>query len=267
MALDGISFGDGRRDGLEVYSMRSTNQRIIIWGGRGHAKVVHEFLPALGYQVVAVFDNAAGIPSPLKEIPIFFGRGEFDRWLERAENVAAVTAGGLAGVVAIGGSHGGDRVSILRSMRHAGLATPTLIHPTAFVAHGNSIGFGCQILALAAVCADAVLGEGCIVNTHATVEHECELEEGVHVAPGATLTGCVTVGKHAFIGAGSVVLPRLRIGEGVIIGAGSVVTKDIPPHTVAYGNPARVVRTLDSGDSHSDPPKTFQVGGASEKTP
>lgn len=46
----------------------------------------------------------------------------------------------------------------------------------------------------------------------------------------------------AHIGANSVVVAGVRIGKRVQVGAGSVVTKDIPPFSVAVGNPARVVK-------------------------
>ncbi|PMW33490.1 acyltransferase [Pseudomonas sp. GW460-7] len=52
----------------------------------------------------------------------------------------------------------------------------------------------------------------------------------------------VIVRKHAWIGGKSIILPGVTIGEGAIIGAGSVVTKDIPPYTVAVGNPAKVIK-------------------------
>lgn len=42
------------------------------------------------------------------------------------------------------------------------------------------------------------------------------------------------------------VLPGVTIGEGSVIGAGSVVTKDIPPHSLAVGNPCKVVRKIDN---------------------
>ena len=45
------------------------------------------------------------------------------------------------------------------------------------------------------------------------------------------------------IGADAQIIGPVRIGRDAIIGAGSVVTKDVPPATMAAGNPARVVRT------------------------
>lgn len=50
--------------------------------------------------------------------------------------------------------------------------------------------------------------------------------------------------KGCCIGMGVMVLPGVTIGEGAIVGVGSVVTKDIPPYTIAVGNPAKVVREL-----------------------
>lgn len=54
----------------------------------------------------------------------------------------------------------------------------------------------------------------------------------------------VTVASDAWIGANACVLRGVTIGEGAIVGAGSVVTQDIPPFTIAAGNPARVIREL-----------------------
>jgi maltose O-acetyltransferase len=42
------------------------------------------------------------------------------------------------------------------------------------------------------------------------------------------------------------VLPGVTIGENTVVGAGAVVTSDLPANVVAVGNPARVVRTLDT---------------------
>ena len=57
-----------------------------------------------------------------------------------------------------------------------------------------------------------------------------------------TRTAPVIIGDNVWIGGGAILMPGVRIGDNVVIGAGSVVTKDVPSHTVALGNPCRVVR-------------------------
>lgn len=58
----------------------------------------------------------------------------------------------------------------------------------------------------------------------------------------------VTIGNSVWIGAGAIVLPGVSIGDNTVIGAGSVVTKDIPPNTIAVGNPCRVLREITDDD-------------------
>ena len=55
----------------------------------------------------------------------------------------------------------------------------------------------------------------------------------------------ITVGSDVWIGGNVCVMPGVTIGDGCVIGAGSVVTRDIPPRTLAVGNPCRPVRSLD----------------------
>lgn len=54
----------------------------------------------------------------------------------------------------------------------------------------------------------------------------------------------VTIGNDCWIGGSVVICPGVTIGDRSVIGAGSVVVKDIPPDSLAVGNPARVVRKL-----------------------
>jgi acetyltransferase-like isoleucine patch superfamily enzyme len=56
----------------------------------------------------------------------------------------------------------------------------------------------------------------------------------------------VRIGAGAFLGIGVIVLPGVTIGENAYVGAGAVVTRDVPPRSVAVGNPARVVSQWDS---------------------
>ena len=58
----------------------------------------------------------------------------------------------------------------------------------------------------------------------------------------------INIGKNVWIGAGVIVLPGVNIGDNSVIGAGSVVTKDIPENVVAYGNPCKIIRTINEYD-------------------
>jgi len=50
------------------------------------------------------------------------------------------------------------------------------------------------------------------------------------------------IGENCVIGVNSIVLPGLKIGDHSVIAAGAVVTKDIPSHSMAAGNPAKILR-------------------------
>ncbi len=69
-----------------------------------------------------------------------------------------------------------------------------------------------------------------------------------HPLPGASAeeipTAPVTIEDGAWLGAGCIVLKGVTIGAGTVVGAGAVVTRDLPAHCIAAGNPARVIRLL-----------------------
>ncbi len=89
--------------------------------------------------------------------------------------------------------------------------------------------------------------EGCIIHvepgSHVTIGNE------VTVGHGAILHGC-TIGDRSLIGMGSVVLEGAKIGSNCLIGAGSLVTANtvIPDGSLAFGNPAKVIRPLREGE-------------------
>ena len=58
----------------------------------------------------------------------------------------------------------------------------------------------------------------------------------------------IEIGSGCWLGGGVVVLPGVTIGSGSVIGAGSVVTKDIPEHSLAVGNPCRVIRRINQDE-------------------
>ena len=61
---------------------------------------------------------------------------------------------------------------------------------------------------------------------------------------GYTKIGRIDIRENCFIGDSVIVLPNVTIGPDAVVGAGSVVTRDIPPGSVAAGNPAKVLGRL-----------------------
>lgn len=58
----------------------------------------------------------------------------------------------------------------------------------------------------------------------------------------------IVIEDDVWIGGNVMVLPGVTIGRGAVIGAGSIVNKDIPPMTVAVGNPCKVLREITDAD-------------------
>ena len=61
----------------------------------------------------------------------------------------------------------------------------------------------------------------------------------------------IIVGNDVWIGGGAIILPGVTIGEGAVVGAGAVVTKDVASYTIVAGNPAKVIRTINT-DEYTD---------------
>lgn len=84
---------------------------------------------------------------------------------------------------------------------------------------------------------------------HQSPNNPLILEDEVTVGHQVILHSCI-IRKRALIGMGSIILDRAEIGEGAFIGAGSLVPqgKKIPPNTLAFGRPAKVIRELTAED-------------------
>lgn len=159
------------------------------------------------------------------------------------------------------------------------MSNQVYIHPSALVAPSAQIGEGTKIWMNAQVREDARIGRECIIGKDAYIDfqvtvgdrckiqngaliyHAADLAEGVFIGPGAVLTndrvpravtpdgdlagaddwhaGSTRIGRGASVGAGAILLTDLTIGEYAMIGAGAVVTRNVPPHNLVVGNPAR----------------------------
>ena len=88
------------------------------------------------------------------------------------------------------------------------------------------------------------IGDYCQISSRVsfeTIDHE------LIAVPGGkrpSKASPITVENNVWIGSGAIVLPGVTIGEGAVIAAGAVVTKDVQPHTVVGGVPAKLIREL-----------------------
>lgn len=146
------------------------------------------------------------------------------------------------------------------------------VHPTATLEEGAVLGEGCRIWHYAQVRKGARLGKGvivgksafvdadvsvgdrCKIQNFATLYHGLTVEDDVFIGPSATFTndrvprafnanwtlGRTRVEKGASIGANSTIVCDTVIGRYAMVASGAVVTKDVPPHALVMGNPARV---------------------------
>lgn len=89
--------------------------------------------------------------------------------------------------------------------------------------------------------------DGCV--GHVNSNQPLWVEAEVSVGHGAIIHGC-RIAKGCLIGMGAIVLNGADIGEYALIGAGSIVTENskIPPYTLSYGSPAKVIRELTEQD-------------------
>lgn len=67
----------------------------------------------------------------------------------------------------------------------------------------------------------------------------------------------ITIGDNCWIAGNVTILAGAKIGAGCVIGAGSVVASEIPPNSLAYGNPCRVVRQITEKDRLSNKPELY----------
>jgi UDP-2-acetamido-3-amino-2,3-dideoxy-glucuronate N-acetyltransferase len=152
-----------------------------------------------------------------------------------------------------------------------------MIHPSSDV-QSTKIGARTRVWQYVVILPDAVIGEDCNICAHTMIEndvvigHRVTVKSGVFLWDGLTIEDDVFIGpcvafsndkyprsrqypetfsrtvvKHgASIGANATILPGLTLGRHCMIGAGAVVTRDVPDHAVVIGNPATIVRYLDT---------------------
>lgn len=122
----------------------------------------------------------------------------------------------------------------------------SLISPRAMVSKSSQLGEGVVLQRGVNISSKTVV-ERCVkFNIAATVMHDSHIGMFTTIAPNAVVLGNVKIGSGCYVGANSTILPNITIGKNSIIGAGAVVTKNMPDNVVVAGNPARILRVVES---------------------
>ena len=204
-------------------------RRVLVFGARGHGKVVADVACAAGHDLAGfVDDDPARRSEGLWDLPVL-------GW----DECAALSTGPDRPAIALGIGDNRARERVHERILAAGFEVLTVVHPSAVVAPRARLGAGTVVMSLVAVNCDAQVGAGVILNTGCVVEHDCRVGDFAHLSPNGALGGGVEIGPRTHLGLGAVVLPLVKVGADVRVGAGAVVTRDVPAGVTVVGIPAR----------------------------
>ena len=133
---------------------------------------------------------------------------------------------------------------------------------------GARIGKNCSLGQNVNVGGSAVIGDGVKIQNNVSVYDDVIVEDGVFLGPSMVFTNVINprafverkdeyrrtlLRKGCSIGANVTIVCGVTVGEYAMVGAGSVVTRDVPPHALVYGNPARVHGKVDEAGNKVEP--------------
>jgi sugar O-acyltransferase (sialic acid O-acetyltransferase NeuD family) len=210
--------------------------RLAVIGREGHAKVVMEAAQASGFHVIGFVVQK---PSEMvaHSLPLFRSFSDID-----LANV------GLA--LGIGANYRRESVfeHVLAEFPHA--VFPAIVHPAAFVSPSAKIGAGAVLLPHSSVGSESDVGVGALLNTGSSLDHNSTLSAFASLGPGARTGGDAIVGERSMIGLNSGVLQGRHVGTDTVVGAHSLVFNNLGDLVVAYGTPAKKVRSRLKSDPY-----------------
>jgi len=147
---------------------------------------------------------------------------------------------------------GNKMIHKLADVQSTKIGKNTKIWQFCVVLKGAKIGNDCNICMNVMIENDVIIGDNVTVKSGVQLWDGLRVENDVFIGPNVTFTNDLIprsknvsfslqetlLKQGASIGANSVILAGNTIGEYSFIGAGSVVTKNVPQHTIWYGNPA-----------------------------
>ena len=126
------------------------------------------------------------------------------------------------------------------------------IRPPFYCDYGFNISIGDNFFAnfntVFIDCSRIVIGNNVMFGPNCCIDGAGHPTDSTRRNAGFEYAYPITIEDDVWLGSGVHIMPGITIGRGCVIGAGSIVTKDIPPHSLAVGNPCHVIREITDED-------------------
>ena len=208
---------------------------LVILGSGGHARTVSEAATSAGFSVLGFLDSSPSESSVNLQLFSSFDELDFS---------SVDFALGI-------GTNFAREEGYARAKEHNPEARfPPIVHLHSWVSPTATIREGAVILAQAVVGANSLVDVGALLNTGASLDHDSSVGAFASLGPGARTGGNVAVGDRTLIGLQAGILQGVKIGDDAVLGAHALALEPIPSKTIAYGSPARIVRSRETRDRH-----------------
>lgn len=214
----------------------------MIFGASGHAKAIINALLSNNIQPRGYIDSVKEMNSFVMGFPVLGNEAQLSDILANT-NISSI-------ILAIGDNYSRMLVAQRLQKQYPELKFPSVFHRNTIVSESAIIGKGSVVLPGAVIGPEAILGDFCIINTNASLDHDGKMDDFSSLAPNSVTGGNVAIGKLSAIGLGAMLLHKISVGSNSVVGAGAVVTKNIPDNSVAYGNPAKIIRKRKQGEKY-----------------
>jgi acetyltransferase EpsM len=212
-------------------------RKVAIIGGTGNGLVTAQVIVDMAkagqpVEMVGFLNDHQAVGSSIGGYPVL---GRPCDWKALDEEISLVFA-----LLSVGKMR--ERAELLETFEIPDSKMTTLVHPTALLGAGVTVGSGSVIASYVTCQPGSRVGKNSIVRAGANLGHDAIVGDFVDIGPNVTLCGYASVFKGAHIAPNAVVKDRTIVNEFSVLGAGSVALRDMEPGSLWMGNPGRRVR-------------------------